>query len=127
MTSSRPYLVRALYEWIVDNNMTPYLLVDANFEAVQVPTQYIEDGKIVLNISPQATENLIMGNQVLEFSARFSGKEVLISVPSLAVLGIYARENGQGMLFADEENNDSTPPDGEPTKPTQRPKLKVVK
>lgn len=126
MTSSRPYLVRALYEWIVDNNMTPYLLVDANYEAVQVPHQYIEDGKIVLNISPQATENLIMGNQNLEFSARFSGKEVLISVPSLAVLGIYARENGQGMLFADEEN-DGTPPDDEPPKSGQRPQLKVVK
>jgi len=126
MTSSRPYMVRALYEWIIDNDMTPYLLVDAMMAGVQVPQQFIEDGKIVLNISPSATEDMILGNQLIEFSARFSGAEQIVSVPTEAVLAIYARENGQGMLFA-EENDQTTPPDDEPPSPSNKPQLRVVK
>lgn len=127
MTSSRPYMIRALYEWIIDNDMTPYLLVDANIDAVQVPLQFIEDGKIVLNISPSATEAMILGNQLIEFSARFSGVEQLVSVPTEAVMAIYARENGQGMLFSDENEQDVTPPDDEPSPPSNKPHLHVVK
>ncbi len=127
MTSSRPYMVRALYEWIIDNDMTPYLLVDATIVGVQVPHQFIEEGKIVLNISPSATEAMILGNQLIEFSARFSGAEQIVSVPTEAVLAIYARENGQGMLFADESDQDMPPPDGEPPSPSNKPQLRVVK
>ncbi len=127
MTSSRPYMVRALYEWIIDNDMTPYLLVDATVAAVQVPHQFIEEGKIVLNISPSATEAMILGNQLIEFSARFSGVEEVVSVPTEAVLAIYARENGQGMLFADENGQGAPPPDGEPPSPSNKPQLRVVK
>ena len=129
MTSSRPYMIRALYEWIIDNDMTPYLLVDANIDAVQVPHQFIEDGKIVLNISPSATEAMILGNQLIEFSARFSGLEQIISVPTEAVMAIYARENGQGMLFSDENEQGVTPPepDDEPPAPPNKPHLHVVK
>ena len=127
MTSSRPYMVRALYEWIIDNDMTPYLLVDAMVADVQVPHQFIEEGKIVLNISPSATEDMILGNQLIEFSARFSGAEQIVSVPTEAVLAIYARENGQGMLFADENDQDSPPPDDEPPSPSNKPQLRVVK
>lgn len=129
MTSSRPYMVRALYEWIIDNDMTPYLLVDASVDAVQVPHQFIEDGKIVLNISPSATEAMILGNQLIEFSARFSGVEQIVSVPTEAVMAIYARENGQGMLFSDESEQGVTPPepDDEPPSPSNKPHLHVVK
>ncbi len=127
MTSSRPYMVRALYEWIIDNDMTPYLLVDATITGVQVPHQFIEEGKIVLNVSPSATEAMILGNQLIEFSARFSGAEQIVSVPTEAVLAIYARENGQGMLFADENDQGDTPPDGEPPSPSNKPQLRVVK
>jgi len=127
MTSSRPYMVRALYEWIIDNDMTPYLLVDAGVTGVQVPQQFIEDGKIVLNISPSATEGLIIGNQLIEFSARFSGAEQIVSVPTDSVMAIYARENGQGMLFADENEQGGTPPDDETPPPSNKPQLHIVK
>jgi len=128
MTSSRPYMVRALYEWIIDNDMTPYLLVDASIDGVQVPHQFIEDGKIVLNISPSATEATILGNQLIEFSARFSGIEEIVSVPTNAVMAIYARENGQGMLFSDQNEQGVTPPEDEPpTPPSNKPHLHVVK
>ena len=129
MTSSRPYMIRALYEWIVDNDMTPYVLVDAAIEFVQVPQQFIEDGKIVLNISPSATDAMILGNQLIEFSARFSGVEQTISVPVNAVLAIYARENGQGMMFADDDTDGELPPPDDTTPPPSngKPQLRVVK
>ena len=129
MNSSRPYLIRALYEWIVDNNMTPYLLVSAMDEGVRVPEQFIEDGKIVLNTSPNATQELILGNQFIEFSARFSGAEMMVSVPTMSVLAIYARENGQGMMFAEEEGGDEPSPIGPGDAPVQskKPTLTIVK
>jgi stringent starvation protein B len=130
MNSSRPYLIRALYEWIVDNDMTPYILVNAMDESVRVPEQFIEDGKIVLNISPSATQGLILGNQLIEFSARFSGAEMLVSVPSMAVLAIYARENGQGMMFAEEEGGGDEPSPtspGDGTAEGKKPSLTLVK
>jgi len=102
MTSHRPYLLRALYEWIADNGMTPHLLVDATRPAVQVPMHAVKDGKIVLNIAERAVSHLEMGNDTIRFSARFGGVSHPVSVPVGAVLAIYARETGQGMALPDE-------------------------
>lgn len=129
MTSSRPYLLRALYEWIVDNGFTPHLLVDAEQRGVNVPSQYIKEGRIVLNISPTAAQRLEMKNEGISFLARFSGASFSVFVPTGAVLAIYARENGQGMVFSPEEQTDDTPtpsPDSPPP-PPKRPVLKRVK
>jgi len=129
MTSNRPYLIRALYEWLVDNDLTPYLLVDADRDAVHVPTRYVEEGRIVLNVSPSAVRELSLGNELISFEARFGGSAQTISLPPAAVLGVYARENGKGMLFPEEPVDDSEPP--RPTTPTPpsngKPSLKVVK
>lgn len=133
MTSNRPYLIRALYEWIVDNDMTPHLLVDAEAERVVVPRQFVQDGRIVLNISPDAVRALDMGNDLIVFGARFGGISMEVSVPPGTVLGIYAKENGRGMLFPedDAESDEDSPPEGpEPSGPSgggKRPVLKVVK
>ena len=133
MTSNRPYLIRALYEWLLDNDLTPHLLVDADYDDVVVPRQFVEEGRIVLNINPSAVMNLEMTNEIISFNARFGGKETDVFIPPLAVLGIYARENGRGMLFPDElEDNaegDDDPNDTDPTSPPPkgRPSLKVVK
>ncbi|MBW3549715.1 MAG: ClpXP protease specificity-enhancing factor [Proteobacteria bacterium] len=102
MTSHRPYLLRALYEWIADNGMTPHLLVDATRPAVQVPLQAVKEGKIVLNIAERAVSRLEMSNDTIRFSARFGGVSQAVSVPVGAVLAIYARETGQGMALPDE-------------------------
>ncbi|MCW9012671.1 MAG: ClpXP protease specificity-enhancing factor [Gammaproteobacteria bacterium] len=128
MTSSRPYLIRALYQWIVDNGVTPYILVDAAFPGVDVPPQYIQDNKIVLNIAPMAVQTLTLGDNEISFNARFSGKPTDLYVPIEAVLAIYAKENGQGMMFT-EEPQSPEPPDGGPddTEPKDKPKLRVVK
>ncbi|MEE9357041.1 MAG: ClpXP protease specificity-enhancing factor [Sedimenticolaceae bacterium] len=131
MSSNRPYLIRALYEWLVDNGLTPHLLVEAEGAGVVVPTQYAEDGRIVLNIGLSAVHDLELGNDYITFNARFGGSPMVVIVPPSAVLRIYARENGRGMLFPDEEyqDGDETPPDNdpEPMLPKERPKLKVVK
>jgi stringent starvation protein B len=137
MNSSRPYLVRALYEWIVDNDCTPHLLVDAEFAGVQVPPGFASDGQIVLNVSPGAVRHLHMDNEAVSFEGRFGGVAHSLYVPAAAVLAIYARENGQGMVFdleppvpddeEDEGPDDQGPPDGEPPRPSGRPSLKVVK
>jgi stringent starvation protein B len=137
MKSSRPYLVRALYEWIVDNDCTPHLLVNAEFAGVQVPPGFASDGQIVLNVSPSAVRHLHMDNDAVSFEGRFGGVPQSLYIPSAAVLAIYARENGQGMVFEvesslaeDEESegpDDQWPPDGEPPRPSGRPSLKVVK
>lgn len=103
MTSSQPYLIRAIYEWIVDNNLTPYLMVDATKKGAIVPEDYLDDqGRIILNISPSATSELLMTNEEVTFNARFSGQAIGIVVPTYCVKAIYARENGQGMMFNDE-------------------------
>lgn len=138
MNSSRPYLVRALYEWIVDNDCTPHMLVNAEYPSVQVPQGFANDGQIVLNVSPSAVRHLHMDNEAVSFEGRFGGVPHTLYVPVGAILGIYARENGQGMVFdlepsleADEEieldDGDDTPPDSDPPRPTGRPSLKVVK
>ena len=124
MTSSRPYLVRAIHEWIVDNSLTPQLLVDAQSEGVSVPADYVRDGKIVLNVSTTATRSLQIGNESVSFSARFSGKPFHIEVPLRAVLAVYAAENGVGMAFqGDDDGDEPTPTPDQPT----RPSLRVVK
>ncbi|MGQ9374187.1 ClpXP protease specificity-enhancing factor [Acinetobacter tandoii] len=99
LSPTRPYLARAIYEWICDNNLTPYLLVDATQPNTMVPEQFIQDGQIVLNIVPHAVHQLHMSNDAITFSARFGGVSRDIYVPLYAVLGIYARENGQGLFF----------------------------
>lgn len=103
MTSNRPYLVRAYYDWILDNNLTPHLVVDATCEGVVVPHEHVKDGQIVLNISPTACGNLVIGDMDIEFDARFSGVPRHLIVPSGSVLAIYARENGAGTMFPREE------------------------
>ncbi len=139
MNSSRPYLVRALYEWIVDNDCTPHMLVNAEYRAVQIPQGFASDGQIVLNISPSAVRHLHMDNEAVSFEGRFGGVSHTLFVPIGAILGIYARENGQGMVFdleapsvEDEEleegpDDDGPPEGGQPPRPTGRPSLKVVK
>ena len=121
MTSSRPYLLRAVYEWIADNDLTPQIVVDAQRERVQVPSAYVREGKIVLNVSPSAVRGLELGNEWVEFSARFDGTAFDVVVPVDAVLAIMARENGTGMSFP-EPRRDEPPPE-----PQRRPHLKVVK
>lgn len=129
MTSSRPYLVRAMYQWIVDNGTTPYLLVDAESDASSLPVEHIHDGKIVLNIAPMAINGLVLGDSEISFSARFSGVPRNIHVPIQAVLAIYARENGQGMMFTEDDgalaNESDTDDEPDPDKP--KPTLRVVK
>ena len=140
MTSSRPYLIRALYEWIVDNGFTPYMLVDTAHDVVEVPRAFVENGRIILNVSPEATHSLVLGNEAVTFNARFSGTAMDVHVPVLSVLAIYARENGQGMMFG--EQDDTPSPDPTPTSDTskfepdkglkapsesKRPNLKIVK
>ena len=132
MSSSRPYLIRALNEWINDNNLTPHMVVDATCAGVNVPRQFVENGKIVLNISPGAVRDLMLGNDAVGFSARFSGTSMRVTVPVIAVVALYARENGQGMVFGPDGSSDPTPPPAGPTssdekKPETKPKLKLVK
>lgn len=103
MTPTRPYLVRAFFDWIVDNGMTPYLLVDARMEGVRVPAAYVREGRIVLNIAPAAVTDLEIGTVQVTFGARFAGNAQVIALPVTSVMAIYARENGQGMFFSDED------------------------
>lgn len=103
MTSTKPYLLRAIHEWILDNGMTPHLVVDAAYPGVQAPLEYAEDGRLVLNISYDATRNLLIGQDWIEFNARFGGVARDVLIPTEAALGIFTRENGQGMVFPDSE------------------------
>jgi len=125
MTTNRPYLLRALYEWITDNGLTPHVLVDAEIDGVDVPHHVVQKGKVVLNVATSATEALAMDNESICFRARFSGKPYPISVPMGAVIAIYARENGQGMMFAQDDSD--PPPINNPDEPPTRSHLKVVK
>jgi stringent starvation protein B len=143
MTSHRPYLLRALYEWIADNGMTPHLLVDATRPGVRVPAHTVKDGKVVLNIAARAVAHLDMDNDAVAFTARFGGVSHAVIVPVDAVLAIYARETGQGMALPDDSapapgaappaedaggppHDDDTPPPGDPPKRTG-PHLRIVK
>lgn len=127
--------MRAMHEWMVDNGFTPHLVVDAKRDGVRVPEGHVKDGKIVLNVSPGATRALTLGNEAVTFEARFGGVSQRLVIPIDAVLGIYARETGQGMIFGEDESAPpSGPEDGEsstpPTAPAgggKRPKLKVIK
>ena len=126
MNSSRPYLIRAIHEWILDNEMTPHLLVDMEGEGVDVPAQQGQNGKIVLNISPRAVEGLMLGNDAIGFRARFGGIATDVYVPVAAVMAVYAKENGRGMVFSEDEHAPE-PGDGSGRKTGRKPDLKIVK
>ncbi|MGD8232227.1 ClpXP protease specificity-enhancing factor [Vibrio sp. TRT 1302] len=156
MTPRRPYMLRAFYDWLVDNDLTPHVVVAAELPGVRVPMEFVQDGQIILNIAPRAVGNLELGNEAITFNARFSGRPHSVIVPLYAVQAIYARENGAGTMFEpeeaymgeyeeegiyeeqDEENalsvadesveRESLNSDDEPPRPTKgRPSLRVVK
>jgi stringent starvation protein B len=104
-------LLRAFYDWILDNRMTPYIVVDATLPGVDVPDQYVEDGRIILNINPSAVRDLSLGNDHLSFNARFSGVPCSVYAPIRAVTAVYAKENGRGMVFKDDEEEGDPPPE----------------
>jgi stringent starvation protein B len=107
VTPNRPYLLRAFYEWIVDNDCTPYLVIDAEYPDTKVPQQFVQNGQIVLNMAPSAVSQMQMGNEVLSCSARFGGHPFGLYIPVKAVLAIYAKENGAGTVFTlDEDETD---------------------
>lgn len=135
--STKPYLIRAIYEWCVDNGYTPYLSVVVD-NRTRVPLEYVKDGGIVLNLSPSATHGMLMDNDWIQFSARFNGVSRQIEIPIAAVAGIFARENGEGLGFevSTETPEENTPPGKSstsdddnvpPTAPTGKPKLQIVK
>lgn len=132
MSPSQPYLLRALNEWLVDNGMTPQILVDTRHPALQVPDHLRGQEKLVLNISPSAVRDLLIDNEYLSFVARFSGVSQGVIVPVEAVQAIYARENGQGMMFPEQdhsraEESDTDEPNPDPDRPRSRAQLKVIK
>lgn len=133
MSSNRPYLLRALNEWINDNGMTPYLLVDAAREGVQVPRSAVKDGRVVLNIAPRAVAQLFIDNREVRFMARFGGVSQAVIVPMPAVLAIYAQETGQGMMLPDDGApipdgpDDEGPGPGDGDEPPKRSHLRIVK
>ncbi len=139
MVSSRPYLLRAFYDWIVDNHATPYIVVNADHPGAAVPREYVENGRIVLNISPDAVRSLSLANDHVGFNARFAGVPYDIYIPMRAVTAIYAKENGRGMVFKDDEEDEfpQDPEDGGSSTESGgkggkrggngRPKLTVVK
>jgi stringent starvation protein B len=136
MLSTRPYLIRAFYDWIIDSRLTPYVIIDAEKPGSQLPEDYVENGQIVLNISAMAVRDLSISNDFIEFSAKFNGEAMQVYAPVSSVIAIYAYENGRGMVFSEEEElneqdggddgngGDDTPP---PRPPRGKPKLKVVK
>ncbi|HGS4461411.1 TPA: ClpXP protease specificity-enhancing factor [Vibrio metschnikovii] len=146
MTPRRPFMLRAFYDWLLDNELTPHLVVDATLQGVRVPMEFVQDGQIILNIAPRAVGNLELGDDEVTFSARFGGRPHLVIVPLYAVQAIYARENGAGTMFepepayqqtltqvtesaiaAQDSGSDEQPTDTEPSKPQGRPSLRVVK
>jgi stringent starvation protein B len=138
MTSNRPYLVKAIYEWIMDNNVTPHVVINAMDDTVSVPQQYVDDGQIILNINPSAVQSLVIDDECIMFSARFGGKPYNIYAPMHTVLAIYAAENGKGMMFNDEQNGAPPPSNNDDSgggsdsssnkpPPRKKPTLRVVK
>jgi stringent starvation protein B len=126
LSNQRPYLLRAMHEWMTDNALTPHIVVDAMYEGIELPQEHVRDNKLVLNVSYAATRALVIGNQAVTFEARFNGVPRPLYVPVDAVLGIYARENGQGMVFS-EGAGPEPPPDDKGPKEDKRPALRVVK
>jgi stringent starvation protein B len=129
LTPTKPYLIRAFYEWIVDNDLTPHILVNAETEGVAVPSEFISDGQIILNISPGAIKMMDMANDWIYFNARFGGVSQDIHVPVHAVKAIYAQENGKGMVFAEEDIPPPPVPEdkSDKGKSTKKPSLRIVK
>lgn len=136
--STKPYLVRAIYDWTLDQGLTPQIMVDVKVDGVQVPLGYVSDGKIVLNLHPSSVGGLELGNEYLMFSARFSGRAEELIIPVEAIMAVYARENGHGIVFqADGSGLSPPPPAGDKPSPTNEnpkqvnknngPHLKVVK
>ncbi|HAU9807257.1 TPA: ClpXP protease specificity-enhancing factor [Legionella pneumophila] len=129
MTSNKPYLIRAFYDWVVDNDLTPYILVDASNPNVQVPREHVQHDRIVLNISPSATRGLLLENDRIVFTARFSGQTEQIFVAPNAVLEIYAKENGRGIAFSVDEDDEPPPKTSSSSESAtkNKPSLKLVK
>jgi stringent starvation protein B len=137
MTSNKPYLIRALYEWLLDNSATPYIMVDTTRPQVEIPPGIDKDGQVVLNIAPRAVQALEMENEYIAFSARFSGASQNLYIPMGAVMAIYSMEDGEGMMFAepgpvDADADGAQPTDGDDTPPPTpspggKPGLKIVK
>ncbi len=152
MTPRRPYMLRAFYDWLLENDLTPHLVVDATMRGVRVPMEYVQDGQIILNVAPRAVGNLELGNDEVTFNARFGGRPQVVIVPIYAVQAIYARENGAGTMFEPEPayepeldsemiveesseerlesvelSSEDMTPDDEPPRPKGRPSLRVVK
>ena len=131
MTSSKPYLIRALYQWILDNDTTPYILVSTSSDEVLIPPGISNDGKVVLNLAPAAIQDLEMTNEHVSFSARFNGVAENIYCPIASLLAIYARENGEGMMFPVEESDDDAAQSGDAETSdrakSRGPTLKVIK
>lgn len=127
LRSKRPYLIRAMHEWMGDNGHTPHIVVDTAVDGVQVPEEHVKDGKIILNISHSAAHNLKLSNAGVSFRARFGGVPFDVWVPVAAVLGIYARETGQGMIFSHSGDEPHPPDEGDDAAKGNRPHLKVVK
>ncbi len=129
--SRRPYLIRAVYDWAADNGYTPHLLISADAEGVVVPREFVSEGRITLNISPMAVQNLDLRHDPIRFFARFSGRPFEVQVPSGAVLAVFARENGEGHMFGEIEPTDPTDKSDKsgpaPPPPSGKPKLRVVK
>ncbi len=136
MTPQKPYLIRAIFEWLLDNQSTPYLLVRTDFDGVQVPEAFIQDNRIVLNIAPDAVRELLIDDEWISFSARFGGKPMEVFAPVAAVQAIYSKENNEGMFFPEDDMPPPSPPsDNGPDNPDEpppgggdkRPSLRVVK
>jgi stringent starvation protein B len=131
MIPLRPYLLRAIYEWTLENDFTPHILVDANIDGVKVPLEFVRDGRITLNIHPNAIRKLELKNDWVFFSARFSGRSLVVEVPVEAVLAIFAKENGRGIFFQEESPDTPLPPEGNSPASNQPkkkgPSLKIVK
>lgn len=127
LSRQRPYLLRAMHEWMTDNALTPHIVVDATAEIHDLPVEHIRDDKIVLNVSYAATRALVIGNEAVSFEARFNGVPRSLNIPIDAVLGIYARENSQGMVFAEESGTEPPPDDDTDPHGGGRPALRVVK
>ncbi len=129
MTSSRPYLIRSIYDWIVDNALTPYILVDAAYPGVEIPQEFVTEGRVILNISPEACRGLHLDNHRIVLTTRFSGRTVQLALVPGAVMAIYAKENGRGMEFGEEDGDLPSPTNTNVSQSNKgrKPALRLVK